>query len=59
MSTFWLRAKFIWEYATHLQTDNNPPLELIFKFVDTLDKKDTLSHMRRFGKTDTSKVVYS
>ena len=29
---FWLKLKFILEYSTHLQTDNNPPLELIFKF---------------------------
>ena len=43
---FWIRLKFIWNYATHLQTDANPPLELIFKFVDTLDKKDTKQHIK-------------
>lgn len=58
MNEFFIRCKFIWEYATHLQTDNNPPLELIFKFVDTLDKKDTKEHIKKFNKTYVSSKVY-
>ena len=56
---FWIRLKFIWNYATHLQTDANPPLELIFKFVDTLDKKDTKQHIKSFNNLEVSKKVYS
>lgn len=55
----WTRLKFIWHYATHLQTDSNPPLELIFKFVDTLDKKDTKQHIKNFNKLEISKKIYS
>jgi len=55
---FWLRLKFIWNYVTHLQTDANPPLELIFKFVDTLDKKDTKQHIKKFNNLAVSKKIY-
>ena len=56
---FWIRLKFIWNYVTHLQTDANPPLELIFKFVDTLDKKDTKQHIKIFNSLDVSKKIYN
>ena len=56
---FWIRLEFIWNYATHLQTDANPPLELIFKFVDTLDKKDTKQHIKMFNSLDVSKKIYN
>ena len=58
MKDRWTQLKFVWEYATHLQTDNNPPLELIFKFVDTLDKKDTKQHIKNFSKLAVSEKVY-
>ena len=54
----WTRLKFIWNYATHLQTDANPPLELIFKFVDTLDKKDTKQHIKTFNNLAVSEKIY-
>ena len=34
MKNRWQQLKFIWEYATHFQTDNAPPLDIIFKFVN-------------------------
>lgn len=55
----WTRLKFIWLYATHLQTDADPPIELIFKFIDTLDKKDTKQHIKRFGQMPVSKIIYN
>ena len=58
MREFLIATKFVWEYATHLQTDSNPPLELIFKFVDTLDKKSTRQHIRNFDKLAISKDIY-
>jgi len=58
MKQRWLQLKFIWEYATHLQTDSNPPLDLIFKFIYGLDKKDIIKNFNRFNKTETSKKVF-
>ena len=59
MKELFIRAKFVWEYATHLQTDSNPPIELIFKFVDTLDKKNTRKHIRNFNNLAISKKIYN
>ena len=58
MKQRWLQLKFIWEYATHLQTDNNPPLDLIFKFINELDKKEVKTIYHRFSKTETSQKVF-
>ena len=58
MNELLLRAKFVWEYATHLQTDADPPIELIFKFVNTLDKKDTKVHIKNFDKLPVAKKIY-
>ena len=58
MKQRWLQLKFIWEYATHLQTDSNPPLDLIFKFIYGLDKKDIIKNFNKFSKTETSKKVF-
>lgn len=58
MKQRWLQLKFIWEYATHLQTDNNPPLDLIFKFINELDKKEVKTIYHKFSKTETSQKVF-
>jgi len=59
MNEFFIRCKFVWEYATHLQTDADPPIELIFKFVNTLDKKDTKLHIKNFDKLSVAKKIYN
>mgnify|MGYP003304644814 FL=1 len=56
---FWLKLKFIFEYSTHLQTDNNPPLKLIFKFIHELDKKDFKKVFKKFNQTDISKKIFN
>ena len=53
------RLKLIWNYAFHMTTDNNPPLEVIFKFIHGLDKKDFKKIYKRYRKTETGKKVFS
>ena len=59
MKQFWLKIKFMWEYSTSLQTDNNPPLELIFKFMNGLDRKNLKKIYKKYRKTETGKKVFS
>ena len=53
------RIKFIYEYATHLQTDNSPPLELIYKFINELDKKEAKAIFHKFSKDKSSERIFN
>ncbi len=54
----WKQIKFAWEYATHFQTDNAPPLDIIFKFVNELDKKETKTIYSIFCKTEAAQKLF-
>ncbi len=58
MNELFIRLKFVWQYAKHLDLYDIPSLELIFKFVNTLDKKDRKKHLKKFNKTYVSSKVY-
>jgi|TARA_R100001143_G_C3355437_1_gene132019 ubiquinone biosynthesis protein Coq4 len=58
MSYRWLQLKFIWEYAGYLHLYDIPPLEIIYKFINVLDKKDIRSIYYKFSKTKTSQKVF-
>ena len=53
------RLKLIWNYAFHMTTDNNPPLEVIFEFIHGLDKTDFKKIYKKYSKTKTGKKVFS
>jgi len=58
MKNRWQQLKFIWEYATHFQTDNAPPLDIIFKFVNELDKKEVKTIYHKFCEAPESKIIF-
>lgn len=58
MKQRWLQLKFICEYAKHLHLYDVPPLELIFKFINELDKKDVKKIFSKFNKTQTATKVF-
>ena len=59
MKNRWQQLKFVWEYATHFQTDNAPPLDIIFKFVNELDKKETKTIYSIFCKTEAAQKLFA
>jgi ubiquinone biosynthesis protein Coq4 len=58
MKNLWLRLKFSWGYINHVDTDTQPPIDLIFKFVDTFDKPKTREHIRAFSALPIAQKLY-
>ena len=58
MKNLLLRLKFSWGYYNHVDGDTQPPIDLIFKFVDTFDKPKTREHIRAFNKLPIAKKLY-
>ena len=55
MNKLWLQLKMIWKFGFHMTTDNHTPLDVIFKFIHTLDKKDFKKIYKKYRKTDVGK----